>query len=154
MASFSARNQSTAVVPADRSAIWDALTDPALLTKLTPLLTGIEADGELWRWQLGRISALGVTISPAFTELMRFDPKSLIEFSHQPPSGTREYAGAAGSYRLTEVSGGTELAVDLTLTVELPLPRLSAGAVERVMSATMARTGDRFAKNLLRHLGV
>jgi carbon monoxide dehydrogenase subunit G len=154
MATFSARNQSRAVVPADRSAIWDALTDPILLTKLTPLLSGIDADGDRWRWQLGRISALGVTVSPVFTEQMRFEPKSLIEFSHQAPPKSREYAGASGSYRLTEVAGGTELAIDLTLTVELPLPRLAAGAVERVIAATMARTGDRFSKNLLRHLGV
>lgn len=142
------------MVPADQSAIWAALTDPVLLPQLTPLLTGIEADGDRWRWQVGRISALGVSISPAFTELMRFEPMSLIEFSHQPPPNTREYAGASGSYQLAEVPGGTQLEIDLTLTVELPLPRLSAAAVERVMSATMARTGDRFSKNLSRHLGL
>ena len=40
------------------------------------------------------------------------------------------------------------------MSVELPLPRLSAPAVERVMRVTMARTGDRFSDNLLRHLGL
>jgi hypothetical protein len=38
--------------------------------------------------------------------------------------------------------------------VDLPLPRTAALAVERVMKSTMARTGDRFSANLLRHLGL
>jgi carbon monoxide dehydrogenase subunit G len=151
---FSASTRSTAVVPAERSTIWTALVDPKLLPQLTPLLRSIDADGDYWRWHLMRISALGVGISPVFTERMRFDPERRIEFTHEPPQGSREYAGVEGTYELTDNSDGTLLAVELTIRVELPLPKLSALAVQRVMKATMARTGDRFSANLLRHLGL
>jgi len=154
MATFSATNRSEAVVAADQDAIWAALTDPDLLVRLTPLLTRIDADGDLWTWHLMRITALGVGIAPVFTEQMTFVPTSRINFTHVAPPGSREHAGVQGHYELTEAKHGTHLAVELTMSVDLPLPRLSAPAVERVMSVTMARTGDRFSANLLRHLGL
>ncbi len=154
MSSFTASVNSTAVVPADRDRIWDALTDPVLLPQLTPLLSGIDVDGDLWRWHLGKISALGVEVSPVFTERMVLQHGERIDYHHEPPQGAREYAGAEGSYLLSDVSGGTLLEITLTLTIELPLPRLSSPAVTAVMSGTMKRTGDRFSANLLRHLRV
>lgn len=154
MATFSATNRSEAVVAADQQTIWAALTDPDLLVQLTPLLTAIEADGDHWRWHLTRITALGVGIAPVFTELMSFTPTSQIRFSHTPPAGVREFAGVEGRYELEPAPHGTHLSVELTMSVELPLPRLSAPAVQRVMSVTMARTGERFSDNLLRHLGL
>jgi carbon monoxide dehydrogenase subunit G len=150
---FSATNESQAVVAADRAAIWAALTDPELLPKLTPLLKKIDTDGDVWKWHLIRIAALGVSISPAFTERMRFEDERRIAFSHEPPPGVRERASADGFYELTDVGNGTHLAISLTLCVELPLPRLAAPAVERVMSLTMQQTGERFSANLLKHLG-
>ena len=151
---FIATTRSEAVVAAERAAIWAALTDPVLLPRLTPLLTKIDTDGDLWRWHLVRISALGVGITPSFTEQMVFAEERRIEFSHRPPAGARERAGADGFYSLTDVAGGTALAISLTLCVELPLPKLAGPAVGKVMTATMDRTGDRFSANLLRHLGV
>src|SRR5687768_4034165 len=73
MNTFSAQTESDAVVPAPRSDIWAALTDPDLLPKLTPFLERIEADGDLWRWELSRIPILGVALAPCFTERMTFD---------------------------------------------------------------------------------
>lgn len=151
---FCATNVSEAVVAAEWSAVWDALTDPVLLPKLTPLLTRIDADGDLWHWHLVSIAALGVSISPSFTERMVFSDGRLITFSHEPPDGVHERAGAEGRYELADAPGGTSLAISLTLCVELPLPRLAAAAVTKVMSATMNRTGERFSQNLLHHLGV
>ena len=151
---FSASTDSEAVVAADRAAVWAALTDPELLPRLTPLLRHIEADGDVWRWQLTSIRVLGVSFSPCFTERMSFDPPERIEYSHQPPPGSRELAGAQGTYELTEVEGGTHLHIRLTLEVELPLAKAARPAVRRVMKAVMMRTGERFAANLLRHLGV
>jgi carbon monoxide dehydrogenase subunit G len=150
---FSATTESQAVVAADRSAIWAALTDAELLPTLTPLLRKIDTDGDLWRWHLIRIAALGVSISPAFTERMRFEDERRIEFTHEPPPGVRERASAEGFYELTDVRGGTHLAISLTLCVELPLPRLAAPAVDKVMSVTMQQTGERFSANLLKYLG-
>lgn len=154
MSTFSATNRSEAVVAADKHAIWVVLTDPELLRKLTPLLRRIDADGDLWRWHLIRIAALGVSISPAFTERMHFDENRRIEFTHEPPAGVTERTRAEGWYELTEVAGGTRLTISITLDVDLPLPRIAAPAVTRVMRTTMERTGHRFSANLLRHLGV
>jgi carbon monoxide dehydrogenase subunit G len=152
MTRFSATTESTAVVAAERDDIWRVLTDPALLAELTPLLRRIDADGDLWRWQMTGLDVLGVGISPAFTERMRWVPGHRIEFTHQPPRGVAEQAGAEGHYDLCDVPGGTLLSIRLQLDVELPLPRLAAPAVRTVMGATMRAMGDRFSANLLAHL--
>jgi carbon monoxide dehydrogenase subunit G len=154
MNSFSATTDSEATVPADRDAIWGALTDPEVLPRLTPLLRHIEADGDLWRWEMSRIPVLGVSISPSFTERMTFDAPRRIDYTHAPPAGRHERTAAEGWYVLDEVPGGTHLHISLTLTVELPLARVAGPAVRRVMETVMARTGDRFASNLMRHLSV
>ena len=151
---FSATTNSEAVVAADRDAIWAALTDPDLLPRLTPLLRHIETDGDRWRWELTRIPVLGVSISPSFTERMHFDPPERIEYTPAPPPGRIEHTAAEGWYQLDEVEGGTRLRISLTLSVDLPLARAARPAVQRVMRIVMARTGERFAVNLLRHLGV
>jgi carbon monoxide dehydrogenase subunit G len=154
MSEFSATTENEAVVPADRMAIWAALTDPKLLPELTPLLSKIETQGEVWTWHMTRISALGVGVTPSFTERMTFEDGRRIEYTHEPPAGVTERAGAEGIYELSDVEGGTLLKIKLTLHVELPLPRRVGPAVSRVMKSTMARTGDKFSANLLRHLGV
>ena len=154
MSRFTATNKSEAIVPAARSDIWAVLTDPVLLPKLTPLLRRIDADGDLWTWHLVRISVLGIGISTAFTERMKFDEGRRIDYTHEPPKGANERTGAEGTYELSDVKEGTHLAISLTLHVELPLSRLAAPAVVRVMEATMQRMGERFSTNLLDHLGV
>jgi carbon monoxide dehydrogenase subunit G len=154
MTRFSATNNSEAVVAADRSEIWAVLTDPVLLPKLTPLLTSIDADGDRWRWHLIRLDVLGVGVGSVFTERMIFDEGRRIDYVHEPPPGAVEKTGAEGWYELKDHKQGTHLAISLTLNVELPLPRASRPVVQRVMSETMQRTGDRFSVNLLNHLGV
>lgn len=155
MATFSSHNRSTAEVPASRQQIWAVLRDPDALAELTPLVERITVDGDRWTWQLHGVSALGVQVSPAFTERMIFTEGERIEFHHDPPAGADERAGAEGTYVLADAGEGrTHLAIDITIEVDLPLPRLSAKAVERVMATTMARTGDRFARNLYRRLGI
>lgn len=155
MTCFRSRNQSHGVVPASREALWAVLTDPTALTDMTPLLSGISVDGDRWCWQLAGIRALGIEVAPSFTERMRFDEPSRIEFRHEPPAGTVERAGADGIYELVAMGPEcTHLSIDLTLSVELPLPAISRRAVEKVMTSTMARTGDVFAERLARRLGV
>jgi carbon monoxide dehydrogenase subunit G len=154
MSRFSATNTSEAVVPAGRDEIWAVLTDPVLLPRLTPLLDRIETRGDLWTWHLTRISVLGVGVSTAFTERMSFEEGRRIDYTHEPPKGAVERTGAEGTYELSDTDNGTHLAISLTLHVELPLSRLAAPAVTRVMESTMRRMGERFSANLLDHLGV
>jgi len=155
MATFSARNRSSAHVPAPRQDIWKVVSDPDALAELTPLIRSIHADGDRWCWRLRGISALGVTVAPSFTEQMTFTEGEQIDFRHDPPAGSDERAGAKGTYLLRDgADGGTDLDIDLTVDVDLPLPRSARRLVERVMSSSMDRTGERFAHNLYDRLGL
>lgn len=152
MATFEARNQSEETVPYAREDIWAVLTDPDLLARLSPLVKRIDDQGEHWIWHLTGISALGVSIDPCFRERMYFVDGHKIDFQHDPPADRHERAGADGRYLLEGTEHGTHLAIDLTIHVELPLPRTAGPTVRRVMHQIMQRTGDRFAQNLLSHL--
>ena len=104
MNTFSANTESDAVVPAARSDIWAALTDPDLLPRLTPFLEHIEADGDLWRWELSKIPILGVAIAPCFTERMTFEPETRIEYRHEPPRGHHRAHRGRGLVRSSRTS--------------------------------------------------
>lgn len=154
MTTFTANNTSTAVVRAPRGDIWAILTDPDKLAELTPLVRAIEADGNTWVWSLAGIKGLGMEVAPTFTETMDFTPQERIDYAHTPPTGTNEWAGADGWYLLEDHPTGTTVSISITLHVDLPLPRLSTRAVEGVMNQAMIRTGDAFARNLDRELGI
>jgi carbon monoxide dehydrogenase subunit G len=150
---FEARNTSSDRLPVPPEPIWEVLTSPKLLAEMTPLIDHIDEVGDShWRWHMANIAGVGVAVSPCFTVRMDFDPTDRIDFTHEPDG--KERAGADGIYTLEPIEGGTHLAVDMTVHVDLPLPALSRPAVTRVMHATMARMGDRFAHNLCRHLGI
>lgn len=151
---FTAERESTAVVEADRAAIWAILTDPDSLARLTPLLERIEADGDRWVWHLETIDVLSESLVPTFTEKMTFDDGSRIEFTHDPPEGSNERAGVEGRYDLADVDGGTQLTIRLEISVDLPLPKLTAPAVTTAMKAVISSMGNGFAKRLDAELGV
>ena len=153
MATFTATTLNREVVPAERAEIWKVLTDPTLLPQLTPYLDQITVDGDHWRWEMNKLPVLGLSVAPSFTELMEFEEHSRIEFTHDPPAGQDEKAAAEGTYHLKDAGPGkTDLSIELTLAVDLPLPRAAAPAVSRVMSTVMDRMGQRFATNLMAHL--
>lgn len=155
MTVFRTRNRSVSTVPAAPHDIWDVLTDAELLASLTPLVDRIEDRGETWRWTLAGISGLGLEVAPTFTERMTFMPISRIDFSHDPPPGATERAGVEGAYQITKVGeASSKLSIDLTLSVQLPLPGFSRRAVTPIMSASMQKAGEAFAKNLYAHLGI
>lgn len=155
MAAFQSRNHSVATVPVAPEAIWEVLTDPKLLARLTPLVDRIEPNGDTWAWTLAGISGLGIEVAPTFTERMTFVPISRIDFQHEAPPGHHERAGVNGNYQITKVGEAeSKLRIDLTLCVDLPLPRFSRRAVEGIMAQTMGRTGDAFARNLYAHLDI
>ena len=152
MARFTASTRSDAVVRADRMKVWTVLTDPVLLPQLTPYLARIVVDGQHWRWEMVKLPVLNLTIAPSFTERMTFEEGKRIEFTHDPPAGAKERAAAEGWYELRDTDRGTELSIDLSLAVDLPLPRAAAPAVNRVMQRVMDGMGDKFAANLLAHV--
>ena len=153
MTTFSATKHAVAVVEADQQEIWAALVDPDLMARLTKYVKRITADGDTWRWELSGLEVLGRSIAPAFTERMVFEEPERIEFHHDPPN-RREPAGVNGWYALTPLDDSTtRLETDMSICVDLPLPRLSAKAVERVMRSVLDSMGDGFSANLLTHLG-
>jgi carbon monoxide dehydrogenase subunit G len=154
MATFRAQTHAEAVVLAPQQDIWAALVDPHLMAELTPFLKRITADGDHWRWEMSGIDVLGLKVAPAFTEKMVFTEPDRIEFHHDPPAGTTERSGVEGWYDLRpERRGGTFLATDLTISLDLPLPRAAAPAVRATMKKVIDTMGDRFSRNLLNHLG-
>lgn len=153
MATFSIRDSNRDALSAPRDEVWPVMEDPDLIAQLMPLVDRIEVRGEHWRWCLANVGALGVSVSPCFTVAMTIVEPERIEFRHDPPPGARERAGASGAYGLVPFDGGTVLDIDLEMSVELPLPRLSRGAVQQVMATTTRIAGDRFFANLCAHLG-
>lgn len=154
MTRFTVTVESEDIVEAPRDEIWAILADPRRVAALTPRLARIEAEGNSWRWVMSGFSALGVTIEPAFTEAMTFNPKSNIRFEHAPTSTSgRENAGANGEYRLSDDDAGTHLWIRLSVHVDLPLPQLAGGPVRTIMQREVDKMGDGFAANLRREVG-
>lgn len=149
---FRAHNSSEANLRSAPDRVWDVLTDPELLPRLTPYLKRIEVDGDRWTWHLTRIPVMSATITPTFTEVMTFEEPTRIVFAHDPAK-TDERTGVEGTYLLTPAGSGTHVAIDLEIWCDLPLPRISRIAVETVMGGVVAAMGKRFAANMLRHLG-
>jgi carbon monoxide dehydrogenase subunit G len=155
MTVFRARNISSSTVPAPADEIWQLITDPDTLAALTPLVQSIEVAGSHWRWTLEAVAALGLNVDAVFTERMEFNEGRQIAFSHDPPAESNELAGLEGVYDLTPAgSDGTDLAVDLALSIDVPLPDLSRKAVEGVLQSMMRTMGRMFAANLYERLGL
>ncbi|MCW2712812.1 MAG: Polyketide cyclase / dehydrase and lipid transport [Marmoricola sp.] len=152
MTRFTACNKSAASLKSSRKHIWDALTDPVLLPKLTPYLNRIDVDGDRWTWHVTKVPVLGKNIGSTFTEVMTFDEPKRIGFEHDPQR-TDEKTEVQGEYDLEEEGTGTRVSIELGVTVELPFPQAMRRPVEGAIAAVMAGMGRRFAHNLLRHLG-
>lgn len=153
MATFTARDRSTAALRSPRSDVWAALADASLIARMTPYVTSITVDGDKWLWRMGTIPVLGVSVAPRFTEVMEFEPEERIEFHHDT-SRPDEMTAVEGTYVLADrADGGTDVSIDLEIVVKLPLPGLARPAVERVMAGVVKHMGTVFSRNLLKHLG-
>lgn len=151
MTRFQAHNHSEATLAADTTAVWKVLTDPDLLVRMTPNLSRIDTDGDRWTWHLTRVPVLSTAIQPSFTELMDFEEGRRIGFVHDSARDD-ERAGVDGEYLLTPEGDRTRVAIDITVWVDLPLPRVSRPAVQSAMHAFLAGTGRVFGRNMRRHL--
>ena len=151
MAWFEASNHSEAVVPADRKEVWAALTDPDLLPKLTPFLRHIEVDGDHWRWELTKVPILTTSLTPSFTELMKFTEPTRIEWTHDP--GPSRAGRRGGLVRARRGPGWRHPPRDqIGVKADLPLSRYARPAVTAAMRTVLAGMGKRFGDNLLHHL--
>ena len=153
MATFSTENRSTATISADVDAVWAVLTDPDQVARLTPFLHSVKEEGEHWVWQLSKVPVLGATFSFTFRERIGFDEPHRIDFTHDPAPGAHEGAGVVGWYELTPRPDGTRLETQMRITVDLPFPGVVRPAVTTAMKGVIALMGQRFAHNLLVHLG-
>jgi carbon monoxide dehydrogenase subunit G len=153
MATFSTASRSTATITADVDAVWAVLTDPDELARLTPFLHSVTPEGEHWVWQLSKVPVLGRSFSFTFRERMDFDEPRRIDFTHDPAPGADESAGVVGWYELTPRPEGTRLETSMEITVDLPFPGVVRPAVTAGMKGVIALMGQRFAHNLLAHLG-
>ena len=152
MTRFTASNQSAATLKSSRKDVWVALTDAELLPELTPYLNRIDVEGDRWTWHVAKVPILGKSIGSTFTEVMTFDEPSRIGFAHDPAL-TEETTEVNGEYHLEEAGSGTQVSIELGVTVELPFPKAMRRPVEGAIATVMAGMGRRFARNLLRHLG-
>ena len=153
MATFRARDRSSAVLRSPRSEVWAALTDADLIARITPFVTSIDVDGDRWTWHMGVIPVAGLSVAPKFTEVMDLHPQERIVFTHDPDHA-HEMTAVMGNYHLVDhPDGGTEVSIDLQIACHLPLPALTRPAVERVMAGVVKHMGAVFSRNLLKHLG-
>jgi len=153
MATFRARDRSSAVLRSPRSEVWAALTDADLIAKITPYVTGIDVEGDRWTWRMATLPVLGISVAPKFTEVMDLHPQDRIVFTHDPDRPD-EMTAVTGTYDLTDhAGGGTDVSIDLQIACNLPLPGLARPAVERVMAGVVKHMGTVFSRNLLKHLG-
>lgn len=156
MTTFSATKRSEATVAHSRELVWEVLTDPDTVARLTPMVHSITATGGQWRWQLARINVLGQPVELAFTESMTYVPMSTIIFRHAPHGDER--AGTDGRYDLSDGSGGggggqaTRLRIELSVSVDLPFPRLSRPAVQAAMHGVLTAMGSGFGRSMEREL--
>lgn len=153
MATFRARNRSSAVLRSSRSEVWAVLTDADLIARMTPYVTAIDVDGDRWTWRMAQIPVLGISVAPTFTEVMELHPEDRIVFTHDPDRPD-EMTSVMGTYDLADhAGGGTDVSIDLQIACDLPLPGLTRPAVERVMAGVVKHMGTVFSRNLLKHLG-
>ena len=156
MTTFSVATTSSATVDSDRQRVWDALTDPDLVSRLTPYLRRIDARvdsrGDRWTWHLVRIPVLGSMVSPSFTEVMTFDEPSRHRLRARPRATGGEGRGRGPLHAQGDPARGTDVSIELTITVDLPFPALARPAVHAAMRAVVATMGARFSHNLVRHL--
>ncbi|CAN5360741.1 hypothetical protein BH23ACT9_BH23ACT9_16170 [soil metagenome] len=151
MPTFSQTVLSDDRIKATPEEVWAVLVDPVMLAKLTPLVDTITVEGERWTWRLTTVNGLGLTAAPEFTTVMRLGEGRRIDFEPDPQSGER---ATAKGFLTVDVDGDeTILAIDVTASVDLPLPRMMSKPVRSIMFSTMKAGGSRFARNLLRHLG-
>jgi carbon monoxide dehydrogenase subunit G len=152
MTRFSASNQSAATLKSSQEEIWKALTDPKLVTKLTPYLHRIDVEGDHWIWHVAKVPILGKSIGSTFTEVMTFDEPTRIRFNHDPDKGD-EQTEVRGEYHIEDRQAGTRVSIDIEVVVELPFPKAMRRPVEAAIRTVMAGMGKVFARNLLKHLG-
>ncbi len=156
MTRFTASKQSAATVKASREQVWEALTDPTLLPRLTPYLQRIDVGeddhGVTWTWHVTRVPVLGRSIGSSFVEQMDFEEPTRIGYSPHPDHPEQQTL-VRGEYHLESRGSGTRLSIDIEVGVELPFPRVARPAVEAGIATVMSGMGVAFSRNLLRHLG-
>src|SRR3954454_22833804 len=129
MTRFTASTQSAATLKSSRKDVWNALTDPELLPKLTPYLQRIDVEDDKWTWNVTKVPLLGKSIGTTFTEVMTFEEPHRIAFTHDKER-FEEQSAVEGEYILEDAGQGCRVSIEIGVSVELPCAKVTRRAVE------------------------
>ena len=149
MTRFKTSRISEALVEGTVEQVWEMLTDPEVIARHTPFVRSISVQDDVWVWKLNGIPYPAGQLSPPMRQLMQFTPRTRIDFVPESPYSE---AGAAGRYDVEDRGSHTHLRIEVTVSVDLPLPTLVRGTVETAMAATLTLMGDRFDRGFEREL--
>ena len=153
MATFSTSNRSAATVTADVEAVWDVLTDPALVARLTPFLQRVRRGGRALGLAADEGARCSARASRSRSASGWTSTPHRIDFTHDPAPGADEAAGVVGWYALALVRMGRTSRRRWRSPSTSPSPVSSGPPSITAMKGVVALMGQRFSHNLLSHLG-
>ena len=136
------------VVPRDRAFIWKVLSEPANYEALMP---GIESHTEtspgVWRWRFAPQGGFGMSVRPTFSVRYELDGSEAVRFSYVPTS-SGEVTAASGAFAVADAARGTRVTMRLDAQLDLPIPRMLARPMGRLIEARMRAIALGFITNV------
>lgn len=115
-----------------RTAVWEDVSTVPRIAAAIPEVRRCERNGERWRWELDRYGALGLEVVPAFDVEAAFRPHDRVDF--RPVGDVSEDASGRGWITLADAPAGrTRVEVGVVVEVDVPIPRLLAPALTKIM---------------------
>lgn len=113
---------------------FDQLVDVAGTTALFPKLDKIvDLGGEVWRWEMAKIGAAGISHQVKYTVKYTNDGASKIDWNPAPGDGNAEVSG--GWTIKAKGDNACTIAFTSTGEFEMPVPRLMKGIAEGVVQS-------------------
>ena len=135
---------------ADRTAVWEALNDPAVLQACLPGCERFEPTGEgLYAIEVGgRVGPIKALFTGSI-RLVEIDAARTYRLEGEGSGGVAGMAKGIADVQLHDIAGGTELAYAITAVTDGPIARFGA----KMMTGTARRFTERFFDALAEHLG-
>ncbi|MFT5222092.1 MAG: hypothetical protein ACI867_000389 [Glaciecola sp.] len=130
--------------------IYAEMADVALLAALIPSVRRCFEVQDRWRWEMKTYRALGLSVTPEFDVDAVFSNEQGVRF--RPVGEVTEGARGEGEIGLTAGRIGadflTEIRIEMTVTVDLQLPRMLGSAVGRIVTREVRQVIDDLADRL------